>query len=141
MGKLTTALCLLVFASMTMAAHHEEGEKGKAKAKGKGPAVYEMRTYTANKGKMGELHDRFRNHTIKLFRKHGMKSIAYWTPADDPNLLIYILRHKNQDSIEASWKAFGADPAWQKVYAESIANGRLVKSIDNVFMTKTDFSP
>ena len=104
-------------------------------------SLYELRTYYANDGKIEALHNRFRNHTMTLFEKHGMKNIAYWTPVDEPNKLIYIVAHKDGDSAEASWKAFVSDPEWQQVYAASIADGRLVSKIENVFMTKTDYSP
>ncbi len=103
--------------------------------------LYEMRTYTANEGKLDALHDRFRNHTMSIFEKHGMQNVGYWVPAETPNTLIYIIAHKDTDSAQASWQAFVSDPEWQDVYAKSIADGRLVKNIVNVFMTKTDYSP
>ena len=56
--------------------------------------VYELRVYHANEGKLDDLLKRFREHTTKIFEKHGMKNIAYWTPLDDPlkgRTLIYIL--------------------------------------------------
>ena len=103
--------------------------------------LYEMRVYTTNEGKLDALHDRFRNHTMRIFEKHGMQNIAYWLPADQAETLIYIIAHKDGDAAKASWEAFISDPEWQKVYADSIADGRLVKNIDSTFMTKTDYSP
>lgn len=103
--------------------------------------LYELRTYHTNDGKLEALHERFRNHTTDLFEKHGMKNIAYWTPVDQPNTLIYIVAHKDRDAASTSWKAFVADPEWQKVYQASIAQGALVNKIDSVFMAKTDYSP
>ena len=103
--------------------------------------LFELRTYYANEGKIDDLHARFRNHTRALFEKHGMKNIAYWSPADQPDTLIYIIAHKDGDAAKASWTAFVGDPEWQRVYADSIADGRLVKKIDSVYMTKTDYSP
>ncbi|MCR9259478.1 MAG: NIPSNAP family protein [Pseudomonadaceae bacterium] len=103
--------------------------------------LYEMRTYTANEGKLDALHERFRNHTMSIFEKHGMQNVGYWVPADTPDTLIYIIAHKDAESAQDSWQAFVADPQWQDVYAKSIADGRLVKNIVNVFMTKTDYSP
>ena len=64
-------------------------------------ALYELRTYYANEGKIDALHARFRNHTMKLFEKHGMQNVAYWTPADEPNTLIYIIAHKDADAAKA----------------------------------------
>lgn len=103
--------------------------------------LYELRTYHTNDGKLEALHERFRNHTMDLFEKHGMKNIAYWAPVDQPNTLIYIVAHKDRDAAATSWQAFVADPEWQKVYQASIAEGALVNKIDSVFMTKTDYSP
>jgi hypothetical protein len=106
--------------------------------------VFELRTYTAPEGKLGELQARFRNHTIRIFDKHGMKSVGYWTPQDAPlsqNTLIYILQHPSREAAKKNWAEFQADPEWQKVSTESQVNGRIVSKVDSVFMDSTDFSP
>ncbi len=103
--------------------------------------LYELRTYTTHPGKLEELHSRFSNHTQGLFEKHGIKNVAYWTPVDTPNTLVYIIAHNSKEAAETSWKAFVADPQWRTVYAESQANGPLVANIESVFMTTTDYSP
>ena len=102
--------------------------------------LYELRTYTTNEGKLDNLHSRFSDHTMVLFEKHGIKNVGYWIPTDKPNTLVYIIAHKSADAAQASWKAFVADPEWQKVYAASIADGRLVSNIESVFMTKAPYS-
>jgi hypothetical protein len=104
--------------------------------------VYEMRTYYATKGKLDALETRFRDHTTKLFEKHGLTNVAYWIPTPNPdNKLIYILSYASKEAGQKSWKAFGADPDWQKARKESEANGSLVAKIETVFMTATDYSP
>ncbi len=106
--------------------------------------VFELRTYTANEGKLPALEARFRDHTIKLFEKHGMKNVGYWVPADAPasqNTLIYILSFPDREAAKKSWAAFMYDPEWKKVQQESEVNGKLVGKIDSVFMQATDFSP
>jgi hypothetical protein len=107
--------------------------------------VYELRTYTTNPGKLENLNARFRDHTVKLFEKHGIDNIGYWVPTDEKqskNTLIYVIKHKSRDAAKASWKAFLADPAWKKVAAESQKDGQiLAKRPDSVFMTATDYSP
>lgn len=116
------------------------GAAGKADATG---AVYELRVYTAAEGKLPELLKRFKDHTRHLFERHGMKNVAYWTAADEPkkaNTLIYILESPSREAHTASWKAFQDDPEWQKVKAESEANGKLVDHVDSTFMVLTDFS-
>ncbi len=107
-------------------------------------AVYELRVYHANEGKLDDLLKRFREHTTRLFEKHGMKNVAYWTPLDDPlkgKTLIYILAHPSREAATSNWKAFGDDPEWQKVRDASEVNGKLVEKVDSTFMTLTDFSP
>ncbi len=107
--------------------------------------VYELRTYTTNPGKLDALNARFRDHTVKLFDKHGMKSVGYWVPTDGDeakNTLIYVIKHQSRDAAKASWQAFLADPAWQKVAKESQLDGRiLAKRPEAVFMEKTEYSP
>ena len=45
--------------------------------------IFEMRTYHCNDGKLDELQARFRNHTNKLFAKHGMEVVGYWVSIDE----------------------------------------------------------
>jgi hypothetical protein len=106
--------------------------------------VYELRVYHASPGKMGDLLARFRDHTVKLFDRHGMKSVAYWNPVDEPeksNTLIYILQHPSREAAAANWKAFQDDPEWKIVKEKSEANGKLTVKIDSTFLELTDFSP
>jgi hypothetical protein len=106
--------------------------------------VYELRVYHAAPGKLPDLLARFREHTIKIFDRHGMKSVAYWTPVDEPeksNTLIYILYHPSREAAAANWKSFGDDPEWKSVHDKSEKNGKLVDKVDSTFMALTDFSP
>ena len=106
--------------------------------------VYELRTYTAPDGKLGELNSRFREHTIRIFNKHGMKSVLYMTPQDAPdsaNTLIYVLEHPSREAAKKAWADFQADPEWVKVSADSQVNGRIVSKVVSVFGDPTDYSP
>jgi hypothetical protein len=103
--------------------------------------IYELRTYHANPGKLADLETRFREHTIAIFNKHHMKSVAYWVPTDNKdNVLIYVLEHESQEEAMKNWKEFSADPEWQAVAKASEVNGKLVDHVDRVFMAPTDFS-
>ena len=106
--------------------------------------VFELRTYTAPEGKLGDLHARFRNHTMRIFDKHGMKSVAYFSPQDAPlsqNTLIYVLEHQSREAAKKSWDAFRTDPEWQKVSKESTVNGPITTKVVSVFADPTDYSP
>jgi hypothetical protein len=110
--------------------------------KGDEDDVFELRIYKAAEGKLGKLDARFRDHTIKIFASHGMMSVAYWHPTDEPDskdTLIYILKYDSREAAKASWKAFGADPAWKKAAKES-GVGRLAKAPESIYMKATDYS-
>jgi NIPSNAP protein len=110
-----------------------------------GNRVFELRTYTTNEGKLPALQTRFRDHTTRLFTKHGMTNIGYWTPQDpklSQNTLIYIIAHQSREAATKSWAAFRSDPDWQKAAAASEADGKILsKSPESVFMDPTDYSP
>lgn len=106
--------------------------------------VYELRTYTTHPGRLDALHARFRNHTMKLFEKHGMKNEMYWVPTDEKlaaNTLIYIVSHESADAAKKSWDGFRGDPDWKKVREESEKDGPIVAKVDAVFMKTVDYSP
>ena len=109
-----------------------------------GPRVFELRTYTAPEGKLGELHARFRNHTLRIFERHGMTNVVYLKPLDAPlsdNTLVYLLAHPSRDAAKANWAAFAADPEWKKVASESQVNGRILSKVESVFFEAADYSP
>jgi hypothetical protein len=132
LGAALTGAALILALSIPASAQGEAG----------GP-VYELRTYTAAEGKLDAVVARFRNHTVKLFEKHGMTNIGYWIPLDEPlsrNTLIYILAHKSREAAKKSWEAFRKDPEWIRVRDESEAGGKLVIKVESVFLGPTDFS-
>jgi hypothetical protein len=115
-----------------------------------GGRVFELRTYIATPNNLAALNNRFRNHTLALFEKHGMTNIIYWSVLEgekttcgqllnamspvgkaeakvdsemvaSPNALVYFITHASQDAAKESFGKFGADPAWQKARTESEA--------------------
>ena len=108
-------------------------------------ALYELRIYHAQPGKLDALNARFREHTLKLFEKHGMRNVAYWI--EQPNeaapdgKVIYVLAFPSREARDASWQSFVADPEWQTVAANSEANGKLLAKIESTFMSMADYSP
>ena len=106
--------------------------------------VYELRTYTTLEGRLPNLHARFKNHTLKLFEKHGMKNVMYWTPTDEKtanNTLIYVIWHASPEAAKKSWDGFRADPDWIKARDESEKDGKIVAKVEAVYMKATEYSP
>jgi len=127
-----------VFAAMA-------GVKGLAQAAGASAGtVFELRVYHTYEGKLDDLLARFRDHTITIFKRHGIESVAYWTPTEEPlagKTLFYMLRHPSRAAATANWAAFHDDPEWKRVSAASEANGKLVEKTESTFLKLTDFSP
>jgi hypothetical protein len=137
-------LFLVVFAAGYFAGNMRNGSgDGMAYAQSQG-RVFELRTYTAHEGKLGNVVNRFRDHTMKMFSKHGMTSVGYWTPEDAPlakNTLIYILAHPSREAATKNWDAFRNDADWKIAKAASESNGPIVERTTSVFMDATSFSP
>lgn len=105
--------------------------------------IFELRTYVTNPGKLPDLHKRFRDHTCRIFQKHGIELIGFWTPVEKPaceNTLIYVVTFPSVEAQKKAWDAFKADPEWKKVFAESHKNGIIVKEVQSVTMKATDYS-
>ena len=103
--------------------------------------LFEIRTYYANEGKLDALKARFRDHTVALFKKHGMTNVGYWVPVDNKdNKLVYILAFPNKEARKKAFQGFVNDPDWKAAYKASTKDGKLVKKIDSEFLTGTDFS-
>ena len=106
--------------------------------------LFEMRTYVTYPGKLEALHKRFREHTNVLFEKHGMQLVGYWTPVDGAeveNTLVYILAYPDRSARDQAWQAFGKDPDWKRVFAESRQDGPIVQKVISKFLMSTDYSP
>jgi hypothetical protein len=154
MYKLILSLALNTLLIATVFAAHGPAERspakrGSAKATTGKPnlakpstKLYEIRIYYPTPGKYAEIVDRFRQYTTKIFAKHGMENIGYWTPTDTSSkALTYILAYPSREAREASWKAFGSDPEWRAVVAKTEANGKLVDHVDQIFMMESELSP
>ncbi len=105
--------------------------------------IYELRTYTAAPGKLDRLQARFRDHTRRIFERHGIRSIGYWvqvSPEEGKDDLIYIVAHESLEQAAENWKAFRADPEWVNVKADSEVDGVLAANVKSQYMAATDYS-
>jgi hypothetical protein len=101
------------------------------------------------KGRLLNLHSRFRDHTLAFFKKHGMTNLAYFQPTEGQPVaedkLLYFLAHKDMDAATKSWADFRADPDWlaAKKASEEKAGGSLTTEggVVSLFLKPTDFSP
>jgi hypothetical protein len=138
--KPLTGSLLLTAAVLGLAARG--GAEEKPAEKKVDTRVFELRIYTAEAGKMDALKARFRDHTVKLFEKHGMTNVAYWTeltPKGEEKLY-YVLAYPSKEAADKSWAAFRVDPDWKKAKDASEKDGPLVKKVESIYLKPTDFS-
>jgi hypothetical protein len=138
MRRLALTFAALAMAAAAVPATAEEKEKDVKKA---ATRYFEMRTYHAAPGKMDALNTRFKEHTNKLFKKHGMDIIGFWIDEKRPDVLIYILAYPSKDARDKSWDAFRKDPDWIKAKEASEKDGKLVEKVEETFLNPTDYSP
>jgi hypothetical protein len=139
--KWVATILLAGVAAAGFTARASAADKETSKVDGR---VFELRTYYAADGKMEELKARFRDHTNKIFAKHGMTIIGFWTPTkpdEAQKKLIYILAFPSEEAAQQSWKAFQSDPEWTAARKESEKGGKLVEKVERVFLNPTEFSP
>jgi len=108
--------------------------------------VYELRTYYTEEGRLPALHARFKDHTMKLFAKHGMTNVIYFNELDKDgkplsNKLVYLLSHKSQEAAKASFDAFRKDPEWIAARDASEKDGKIVSKVESQFLAPTEYSP
>ena len=143
--SLTSALALRLRAADEPAAAQTAGAQAGGASSSAG-RYYEMRTYHVADGKMDALHARFRDHTLRLFKKHGIESVGYWTvsakPGEGPkNTLVFLLAYPSREEQPKRWQAFANDPEWTKAKNESEREGPLVAKVEQTFLAPTDYSP
>lgn len=105
--------------------------------------TFELRIYTCLPGRLPNLLTRFKDHTLKLFEKHGMTNIAYWTTVEKDSTqpkLVYILAHRSEESGKQSFASFRADPAWIAVRDASEKDGKIVEKLESIIMKPLSFS-
>ncbi|NQX58186.1 NIPSNAP family protein [Paenibacillus qinlingensis] len=102
--------------------------------------LYELRIYHVNPGKMQVLHERFRDHAIDLFLKHGMKITHYWEDINESNnRLYYVVEHDNMETRNQNYERFRNDPEWIEVKRISEMDGPYLNNQESIFMKDTSF--
>jgi hypothetical protein len=121
-----------------------QGDLGKNTAKDS--RCFELRFYTVDptrdgvgqfKGGIDDLHKRFREGEVEVFKKNGVDVMAVWQNLDDPNTLVYLLSYKDRAAREAGWAGFNVDPKWTELRTKYFVplNAKVT------FMSATDYSP
>ena len=104
--------------------------------------IHELRIYRCVPGRLPALLKRFEAVTLKLWDKHNIRQVGFWTTVigEDNQLLYYVLEWKDLAERERAWASFQGDPEWHKARAESEKDGAIVAQIGNAILQPTAFS-
>ena len=104
--------------------------------------IYELRVYSCLPGRLPALQNRFQNHTLGLWDKHGIRQAGFWTTLVGPanNDLTYLIAWESLAEREQKWNAFMADPEWQAARADSEKDGPIVANVASSFLQPTAYS-
>jgi hypothetical protein len=104
--------------------------------------IYELRIYNCLPGRLPKLLERFNNHTLKLWDRHGIRQAGFWTTVIGPsnNDLTYLVAWESLAERESKWAKFMADPDWIAVRNDSEKDGPIIANIQSSFLAPTAFS-
>jgi hypothetical protein len=104
--------------------------------------LYELRVYRCVPGRLPALIKRFDTVTLKLWEKHGIRQVGFWTTliGESNQELTYILAWNSLAEREQKWNGFMADPEWISKRAESQKDGEIVANIVSQILQPTSFS-
>jgi hypothetical protein len=104
--------------------------------------IYELRIYDTLPGRLPALHKRFSEHTLRLFEKHGIKSVGYWEEViGQNNRMVYLLAFDDLGQRDMAWRGFQSDPEWIEARTESEKDGPIVALVSNRIFRPTPYSP
>ena len=112
---------------------------------GKRPArLFEVRQYESNNtGTLKRKVKMFNDGEIAVFQRAGGQPVFFGETivgARQPNLT-YMLSYEDLAGRDKVWKAFGADPDWQKLRATpGLSDAEVVSNISNYLLTPLPFS-
>lgn len=103
--------------------------------------IHELREYVAHPGAAQRLHDRFRDVTLPLFRRHGLEVVGFGVDRDDPSRIQYLLRFDDSDAQRRAWSDFQNDPQWIRAKQASEAAGPIVASMCSRTLDSVSYWP
>ena len=104
----------------------------------KNPHLFELRTYESNNpSTLRRKIEMFQNGEAAVFERLGMNPVFFGEAIVGARLphLSYMLCYDDLAARERLWKAFGSDPAWQKLRSQpGLSDAEIVSNISNVIL-------
>jgi heme-degrading monooxygenase HmoA len=104
--------------------------------------IHQLRIYEIFESNKAAFHARFRDHAMRIMRRHGFQIVAMWeakSPAGTE--FVYLLRWPDEAAMRQAWQAFMADLEWEEIKRATRRHGDLVGRIEDRVLALTDYSP
>ena len=104
--------------------------------------IYELRIYRCVPGRQSALLSRFKNETLRIWGKHGIRQAGFWTTliGKSSQEITYMLAWESMAERDKRWGTFLADPEWVAVVAKTEKDGQLVENISSQLLAPASFS-
>jgi len=104
--------------------------------------IHELRMFHCVPGRLPALLKRFETDTLRLFEKHAIRQLGFWTVAigESNNDLFLVLEWESLAERERKFGAFLKDPEWLEARTKSEEDGPVEATITNTILVPTAFS-
>ena len=105
--------------------------------------VEQLRIYEIFEHNKAAFHERFRDHAMRIMRRHDFDIRAAWESRGERRTeFVYMLRWPDVAAKEAAWLAFLADEEWREIKRVTAArHGDLVGEIQDRVLVTVPYSP
>lgn len=104
--------------------------------------IQQLRIYQIFDDTRGAFHARFRDHAMRIMRRHGFDIVATWESRHDGRIeFVYLLQWPDEATLRERWARFMADEEWARIKRETRAQGPMVGDIEDRTLVPTDYSP
>jgi hypothetical protein len=112
---------------------------------GRSGRIFELRRYESNNAiTLASKIKMFESGEIAIFERLGMRPVFFAETIVGTRMpnLVYMLSYDDLAAREKLWKAFGADPEWQKIRViPGNTDAEIVSNISNSLLQPLPFSP
>lgn len=106
------------------------------------PPIHQLRIYEIFDDTKPAFHTRFRDHALRIMRRHDFDIVAMWESHNGERTeFVYLLQWPDEATLRDRWAAFMADEEWARIKRETRVHGRMVGEIEERTLRLTDYSP
>ncbi|MBP2617649.1 NIPSNAP family protein [Chryseobacterium jejuense] len=105
--------------------------------------LHQLRIYEIPKENRQVFLDRFRDHALRIMKKHGFNIVSIWeSEFEGKTEFVYLLEWKDENTKKIAWQSFMADQEWKDIKIRTAKlHGDFVNTIEDRTLKLSEFSP